>query len=118
MFEKEEVLGDYAVNPVVKFNEKTVKGNKLVLFDNRGTGHATYYVFEFTGNKYIAYTYHYMSTHEEYVNVYQELSSKIVDYNYQEYMIKTLDNIGNGNFLEAKESLSSLIENNELVLVY
>lgn len=116
-FYQEEILADYE-EYVFSFDEKTIIGNKIVAFDNRGLEHIQYYVLEFTGEKYIGYTYYFVGNHEEYMAKYEEVSSKIVDYNYEQYMIKTLDYIGDGTYYDIMNDLEEVIEEDVLYIIY
>ena len=116
-FVNEEYLGDYE-DYVFLFDEKTVEGKKIVLFDNRGIQHVQYYVLEFTGEQYIYYTYYFVGNHDEYVKKYALVKDKVVDYNYDNYMIKTIERIDTGTYYDLMEELIVPIENDIVYLVY
>lgn len=114
---QEESVGD--VNEYTfSFNEVTIENEKIVAFDNTGLDYLKYYVVEFTGEQYVVYNYHFFKSHDEYVNKYDELVSSIVDYNYEVYMIKTLEHIAYGTYDEVLSNLQNVIEDGMLYIIY
>lgn len=112
------ILGDTEETYNISFDLVTEADSRLVLFDNRGLENITYYVYEFTGDQYVAYTYTYLANEELYAEYYAEHATQIVDYNYDECMIKTLDDVDYGTFDTVMEMLSDQISNNTLYVVY
>jgi len=113
---KEENLGD--VNDYTfSFDEVTIPNEKLVFFDNSDLNYLKYYVVEFSGEQYISYTYYFMGTHDKYIEKYKEVVSSVVDYNYHDYMIKTLDNINYGTYAEYLLSVEDVLENNLMYII-
>lgn len=113
---KEENLGD--VNDYVfSFDEVTIPNKKIVGFDNSGLDYLKYYVIEFTGEKYISYAYYFMGNHDKYIEKYKELVGSIVDYNYQEYMIKVIDTIDYGTYDEYLSSIQDVLDNNLMYII-
>ena len=97
-----------------RFDEKTIENEKLVVYDNRGLDFIRYFVFNCSSDGYILYTYNYMGNRDSYLNKYAEVSSRIVDYRYSEYMIKTLDSTGPDTYQELVHS----INNDDFYIIY
>ena len=112
-------LGDLEEETVtISFDLVTEADSKLVLSDNRGLDKTVFYVYEFSGDQYVAYTYTYLHDKDAYTSYYEEVAGAIVDYNYSEYMIKTLDDLGDGTFETVLDMLSEQIANNTLYVIY
>lgn len=116
----EELLGDYINYDeyVFSFDEVTVPDKKLVLYDNSDLDYLRYYVVVFTGDQYIQYAYNFMKNHDQYIDKYQQLASSIVDYNYKELMIKTIDNIDYGTYDEFINNIQDVLVNNMMYIIY
>lgn len=113
---KEEMLGDVQ-DYVFSFDEVTIPNEKLVIFDNNNLDYLKYYVVEFTGEKYISYSYYFMGSHDKYIEKYKEFASSIVDYNYQEYMIKTIDSIEYGTYSEYLLNIQDVLNDNLMYII-
>jgi len=114
--EEEVLLGDVSGN-IISFNEVT-SSDKIVLFDNQESDYIKYYVIEFYGDEYAIYTYYYLDNHNDYVNKYAEVSKLIVDYNYNEFMIKTLDATGYESYDEVMSLLGEVLDRNLVYMIY
>ena len=122
--EKQENLGDnetiygdredYGFN----FNEKTIINEKIVAFDNTSTDYVRYFVVEFSNNQYVSYSYYFLKSHNQYLDVYNEHVKTVVDYNYDELMLKTLDDISYATYDEFIYNIQELIEDNSIYLIY
>lgn len=106
--------GDY----VFAFDEVTVPNSKIVAFDNTGNDYIRYFVIEFTGNEYILYSYYFLKDHNQYLEMYDKLVKTIVDYNYEEYMLKSLDDISLGTYSEIINNMQTMIDDNSIYLIY
>lgn len=114
---REELLGD--VNEYVfSFEEVTIPNEKIVMFDNRGLDSIEYYVIEFYGTQYAVYHYYFLENKENYLNKYVEESSHIVDYNYDEFMIKTIEFVGDETYDEVMSLLENSLQSNALYIIY
>lgn len=113
----EEVVGDRE-DYVFSFDEVTIPNKKIVAFDNTDIDYIRYFVIEFSGDQFISYSYYFLKGHIQYVEKYSELASTVVDYNYDEFMIKTLDGISDGTYDEVINNAQSLINDNSIYLVY
>lgn len=103
---------------VFSFDEITIANKKIVAFDNTVSDYIKYYVIEFSGDKYISYSYYFLKSHDQYIKKYGELSSTIVDYNYEQFMIKSLDVISEGTYNEFIDNIQPLIDDYSIYLVY
>ena len=122
--EKQENLGDnetiygdredYGFN----FNEKTIINEKIVAFDNTSTDYVRYFVVEFSNNQYVSYSYYFLKSHNQYLDVYNEHVKTVVDYNYDELMLKTLDDISYATYDEFIYNIQELIDDNSIYLIY
>ena len=111
------MLGD--VNDYVfSFNEVTIPYEKIVLFDNRGLDQVEYYVINFYGDQHVIYHYYFLGNRENYLNKYAKLSAKVIDYNYDEFMIKTIENISYENYDEVMTLLGDSLRSNALYIIY
>lgn len=110
---KEDNYGDKSIS----FNEKTILGEKLVLKDNT-VDYDSYYVVRFFNSNYIIHNYCYMDNKEEYLNVYSELSSKIVDYNYNDLMIRSVLETGHMSYYDFYLEYTDLINNKSFSVIY
>lgn len=112
-YEEEVNLGDKEV----VFNEKTILGEKLVLTNN-AVGYDNYYVIRFFNNNFIIHYYCYLENKEEYIKVYSELSGNIVDYNYDDFMIRSVLGTGNMSYNDFYNEYTELINNNTFSVIY
>jgi len=112
-FDNEENYGD----KVISFNEKTILGKKLVLKNNT-VDYDSYYVVRFFNNNYIIHNYCYLDSKEEYFDVYRELSGMIVDYNYNDLMIRSVLETGNLSYYDFYRGYTELINNNSFSVIY
>lgn len=110
---KEETYGDKGVI----FNEKTILGNQLVIKSNIHN-YNNYYVIRFFNNNYIVHHYCYLDDMEEYVNMYRELTGKIVDYNYDDLMIRSVLTTGNMSYYDFYDEYIDLINNESFSVIY
>lgn len=113
LFNKHDVninLGDQ-LEKSVAFNEVTVEGNKIVLKENSNL----YYVAYFDNDTYKVYSYMFLNNKEEYLEKYIQYNKNIVDYDYDNYMIKVFINEGYENFDKVINLLKS---NSYLEIIY
>ena len=103
---------------VFSFNEKTIPNEKIVAFDNTNADYIKYFVVEFFDEQFISYSYHFLKNHEQYLQVYEELIPNVVDYNYEEFMLKTLDDISYATYDEFIYNIQELIDNNSIYIIY
>lgn len=99
------------------FKEKSIENEKIVLFDNSGTTYSRYYTYYFTGDNYILYSNYYLIDKDQYMEMYKNNVEKIVDYNYDNLMIKTIEEIGESNYYTILNSYQELNDKN-LYIVY
>ena len=110
---KEESLGDK-----VTFNEKTEVGKKLV-FKNNSSSYKNYYVIRFTNNgNYIIHSYYYLNDKEEYINQYRNVYDRVVDYNYGEFMIRTVEGDGSLTYDEFYNIYQDLFNDGTYTIIY
>lgn len=114
---EEELVGDKD-DYVFSFDEVTIPNQKIVAFDNTDIDYIRYYVIEFSGEQFILYNYYFLKGHTQYMEKYSELSSNIVDYNYDEFMIKTIETISYGTYNEIIDDLQDVINDNSIYLIY
>lgn len=110
---KEDNYGDKSIS----FNEKTILGEKLVLKDNT-VDYDSYYVVRFFNGNYIIHNYCYLDNREEYLDVYSKLASKIVDYNYNDLMIRSVLGTGHMSYYDFYVEYTDLINNNSFSVIY
>ena len=110
---KEESYGDNGIS----FKEKTILGEKLVLKNNT-VDYDSYYVVRFFNGNYIIHNYCYFDNREEYIAVYRELSSMIVDYNYNDLMIRNVLETGQMSYYDFYLEYAELINNNSFSVIY
>jgi len=112
-YKREKNFGDKSVS----FNEKTILGEKLVLKNNT-VDYDNYYVISFFNGNYIIHNYCYLNNREEYLDVYRELSNVIVDYNYNDLMIRSVLGTGNLSYYDFYLEYTDLFNNNSLSVIY
>lgn len=115
-YKTEEINGDI-LEYVYNFNEKSIEGEKIVLLDNRELDSIQYYVYEFSSSQYVVYGYCFMNSKDRYLKKYEELKENIVDYDFEQYMIKTINLINNGTYNDVMELLKDDLDNN-LYMIY
>lgn len=102
----------------ITFEEKTEVGKKLV-FSNNLFGYENYYVIRFTNNgAYIVHSYYYLNNKEEYINQYRNVYNRIVDYNYDNFMIRTVDGSGSLSYDEFYNLYQDLFNNGTYTIIY
>lgn len=120
----EELYGDYINDEFINddyifsFDEVTIPNEKLVIYDNSNLDYLRYYVIVFTGDQYIQYVYNFMRNHDQYIEKFKELSSSIVDYNYDELMIKNVDLIDYGTYDQFLVNIKDILDNNMAYVIY
>lgn len=120
----EELYGDYINDEFINddyifsFDEVTIPNEKLVIYDNSNLDYLRYYVIVFTGDQYIQYVYNFMRNHDQYIEKFKELSSSIVDYNYDELMIKNVDLIDYGTYDQFLINIKDILDNNMAYVIY
>lgn len=113
-----EELNPDVLEYVYDFNEKSIEGEKIVLFDNRGLDNIQYYVYEFSSSQYVVYGYYFMNNKNDYLKKYEELSENIIDYDYSQYMIKTINYINDGTYNSVMDLLKEDLESDNLYMIY
>lgn len=102
---------------VFSFDEKTIAGKKIVVFDNNVDGFIRYNVAEFSNDQYVVYSYYFLKNELQYLEFYRDNISQVVDYSHNQLMIKTLDYFGDGTYDEVMVNLNDM-NNNDVYLVY
>lgn len=101
----------------VEFVEKTIPGKKLVFYDNQ-VNFKNYYVVNFTDNgNYIKHGYYYLNNKKQYLNSYQGLYDMVVDYNYNNFLIRTVEDSGIATYDEFYKRYEELFNNEVYVVV-
>lgn len=104
---------------IARFDEKTIVGEKLVFYDDLNDGSRCYYVIRFTPNgNYIMHCYYYLNTQEQYINLYTNLYDLVVDYSYENLMIRTVESSGTGTYNELFNIYQGLFNNGNYVVIY
>lgn len=111
----ETTTGDIGTDSYI-FKEVTGL-NKIVLFDNTGLEYTRYIVYDFSGSQYVKWSYYYMGSLDKYITMYTDCVSQIVDYNKNEFMIKTIDEINYGTYDSVYEYLKPYLDSSELYLI-
>lgn len=120
----EELYGDYINDEFINddyifsFDEVTIPNEKLVIYDNSNLDYLRYYVIVFTGDQYIQYVYNFMRNHDQYIEKFKELSPSIVDYNYDELMIKNVDLIDYGTYEQFLVNFKDILNNDMAYIIY
>ena len=97
--------------------EKTIYGKKLVFYDNQ-VDFKNYYVISFTDSgNYIKYGYYYLNDKTQYLNTYQGLYDMIIDYNYDDFFIRTIEDNGIATYDEFCKSYKLLFDNGVYVVI-
>ena len=97
--------------------EKTIYGKKLVFYDNQ-VNFKNYYVIKFTDSgNYIKYGYYYLNDKTQYLNTYQGLYDMIIDYNYDDFFIRTIEDNGIATYDEFCKSYKLLFDNGVYVVI-
>lgn len=117
ILENEEVYGDEAEYKFV-FDEATIEGEKLVLFDNNAENEIRYYVYNFTGDQCVKYTYYFLGSEEKFYEKYELVSENVVDYSEPDYMLKTLDSVENFTYEEVLNSYQEDINLSNVYILY
>lgn len=110
---KEDNYGDKSIS----FNEKTILGEKLVLKDNT-VDYDSYYVVRFFNDNYILHYYNYFDNKNDYINMYRDLGNNIVDYNYNDLMIRSVLETGHMSYYDFYLEYTDLINNNSFSVIY
>ena len=100
------------------FDEATIEGEKLVLFDDTSDNEIRYYVYNFTENQCIKYTYYFLGSEEEYYDKYEVVSEYVVDYSEPDYMLKTLDSVEEYTYNEILDSYQEDINLSNVYVLY
>lgn len=114
---EEEDLADYS-DYAFSFDEVTIPGEKLVVFDNSNLDFSRYYVIKFSGAQYIVYSYYFMGNHDKYIKKYNEVAHLVSDYNYDEFMIETVDYINYGTYDEFLSNLETVLNDELMYIIY
>lgn len=110
---KEENFGDRTVT----FNERTEVGRKLV-FKNNSANFDNYYVIRFANNNYIVHSFYYLNNHDQYIEQYKQVYDRVVDYNYSDFMIRTVDGTGSLTYNEFYNMYQELFTNGVYTIMY
>lgn len=101
----------------IEFTEKTIYGKKLVFYDNQ-VDFKNYYVVNFTDNgSYIKHGYYYLNNETQYLDLYQGLYDMVVDYNYDKFLIRTVEDSGPATFDEFCKRYEELFNNRVYVII-
>ena len=109
-----EYLADVVNN---EFIYRTIPGKQIVVRDMNAI-YPKYFIiyFDNTDNTYIAHVMHYYQTDSQYELEYYNNLDSIIDYNYDDYMIRCLYKKGHGTYQDVLEELSFLINSDNYKL--
>lgn len=103
---------------IAHFEEKTIVGEKLVFYNDLNDGSRCYYVIKFTpSGSYIMHCYYYLNNKEQYIDLYTSLNDLVVDYNYQDLMIRTVESSGLGTYNEIYQGYQELFNNGNYIII-
>ncbi len=110
--QKTDSFGDIASQD---FNVKTVFNKQLVARDTSSI-YPRYFVFYFNklDGSYIVHSYNYYDTESQYELEFNRHLPKIVDYDYNKYMIRYVYDEGYGNFDEVYSNIQSILDVREV----
>ena len=97
------------------FSVKPQYGKTIVAKDLNAI-YPKYYVVYINDDEYSLYVYNYYDTTSQYNLEYNRLINKIVDYNAKEKMIRYLHSKGYGTYVDVLDSLSTLVESDNLLI--
>lgn len=101
----------------IEFSEKTIPGEKLVFYDNQ-VNFKNYYVIKFTDSgNYIKHGYYYLNNKTQYLNLYQGLYDMVVDYNYDKFLIRTVEDSGIATYDEFYKRYEKLFNDKVYVVI-
>ncbi len=94
----------------------TPQVGKVIVARDMGAIYPKYYVVYINDDEYSLYVYNYYDTTSQYNLEYNRLINKIVDYNAKEKMIRYLHSKGYGTYVDVLDSLSTLVESDNLLI--
>ena len=59
-----------------------------------------------------------MNNKNDYLKKYEELSENVIDYDYSQYMIKTINYINDGTYNSVMDLLKEDLESDNLYMIY
>ena len=112
--QKSETFGDVASK---SFSVSTIQGKQLVARDTSSI-YPRYFVvyFSYLDRSYIVHSFNYYDTESQYELDFNRYLSKVVDYDYNKYMLRYIYKEGYGSYDEVKEELPDIINSNNFVI--
>ena len=90
--------------------------NKQLVFEDLDSVHPKYYVlyYDNTDGSYIIHGFNFYQTDSQYELEFHRLLNSILDYNYNDYMIRYLYDSGRGSYNEIVSQLNSIVGSNNI----